>query len=136
MGAQKIKYQNIGEVVKVYELLQQGIAYHHSHELQNLRELIEILMKETARDTELIHGFWFAVLGMAEGEIDELVLLEACVDDRQSPPANIHPLAVAGDGWDDREAPGVLFCQSYGSGELRFTRLIFKIEILSIEKGE
>ena len=95
----------------------------------------DILMEATARDTGLIHGFWFAVLGMAEGEIDDGVYLEACVDDLQSPPALIHPLAVAGDDWDDRDAPGVTFCQSYGSGELRFTRLIFKIEIISIEKG-
>lgn len=46
IGSQKIKYQNIAEVAKMYELLQQGIAYHHSFVLQNLRELIEILMKE------------------------------------------------------------------------------------------
>lgn len=46
LGSQRIKYQNIGEVIKICTLLQQGIAYHHSNVLQNLRELIEIMMKE------------------------------------------------------------------------------------------
>jgi superfamily II RNA helicase len=46
IGSQKIKYQNISEIDKMHGLLQLGIAYHHSFVLQNLRELIEMLMKE------------------------------------------------------------------------------------------
>jgi hypothetical protein len=94
----------------------------------------EILMKEDHKQTGLIYGFWKAVLGMHEGQLKESVLLPACVDDLQSPPDNIHPLAVAGDGWDDREAPGAIICESYGTGELRFTNLIFRIEIIEIIK--
>ena len=90
-------------------------------------------MESTAQETGLIYGFWLAVLGMAEGEFDDGVYLEACVDDLQYPPDYIYdPNAVAGDGWDDRYAPGIVQCQSYGSGELRFTRLIFEIEIIDI----
>lgn len=46
LGSQKTKYQHIGEVEKMFKLLKLGVAYHHSHVLQNLRELVEILMKE------------------------------------------------------------------------------------------
>jgi superfamily II RNA helicase len=46
IGSQKITYENIRDVMEMYDLLQKGIAYHHSTVLQNLRELIEILMKE------------------------------------------------------------------------------------------
>lgn len=40
------KFKNIAEVKKVKSLLEKGIAYHHGGMLQNLRELIEILMKK------------------------------------------------------------------------------------------
>jgi superfamily II RNA helicase len=46
IGTQKIKYENLSEVHEMYTLLQKGIAYHHSNVLQNLRELVEILMKD------------------------------------------------------------------------------------------
>jgi superfamily II RNA helicase len=51
IGSQKnesgeYKFQNIAEVAKVKALLERGIAYHHGGMLQNLRELIEILMKK------------------------------------------------------------------------------------------
>lgn len=51
IGSQKdengnYKFENIDSVRKVKELLNRGIAYHHSTMLQNLRELIEILMKK------------------------------------------------------------------------------------------
>lgn len=39
------KYQNIAEVIKVKDLLDRGIAYHHAGMIQPLRELIEKLMK-------------------------------------------------------------------------------------------
>jgi superfamily II RNA helicase len=40
------KFQNIVQVQEVKKLLERGIAYHHSTMLQNLRELIEIMMKK------------------------------------------------------------------------------------------
>lgn len=40
------KFQNIVQVQEVKKLLEKGIAFHHSTMLQNLRELIEILMKK------------------------------------------------------------------------------------------
>lgn len=51
IGSQKnengeYKFKNIGEVAKVKTLLDRGIAYHHGGMMQNLRELIEILMKK------------------------------------------------------------------------------------------
>lgn len=42
----KYKYENIDSVRNIKELLDRGIAFHHSTMLQNLRELIEILMKK------------------------------------------------------------------------------------------
>jgi superfamily II RNA helicase len=40
------KFENIDNVRKIKELLDRGVAYHHSTMLQNVRELIEILMKK------------------------------------------------------------------------------------------
>jgi superfamily II RNA helicase len=45
IGKTNPKYQNIAQVQNVYELIQRGIAFHHSTMLQNLRELVEIMMK-------------------------------------------------------------------------------------------
>jgi len=39
-------YAHLGEVAYVYSLLRMGIAYHHAGMLRELRELIEIMMKE------------------------------------------------------------------------------------------
>jgi hypothetical protein len=104
-------------------------------EQKDAGELV-IDMKATAQETGYIHGFWAAVLGMVEGEKDELVPLEACVDDLQYPPDYVyHQDAKAGDGWDDRYAPELVRCQSYGYDyeDLRFKRLIFEIEIIKID---
>jgi superfamily II RNA helicase len=40
------KFRNIVQVQQVKEMIERGVAYHHSTMLQNLRELIEILMKK------------------------------------------------------------------------------------------
>ena len=129
---EEILFVEVGDTVRVKYTLWTSDEDWNKVEEKDSGEF-DILMKENARDTGLIYGFWYAVLGMAEGEIDDGVYLEACVDDLQYPPDYIyHQSAVAGDGWDDRYAPGVMQCQSYGSGDLRFTRLIFEIEIIDI----
>jgi len=40
------KYRNIAQIYEVKKMLDCGIAYHHAGMLQNLREMIEILMKK------------------------------------------------------------------------------------------
>lgn len=42
----EFKYKNVAEIENLKKLLIRGIAYHHSGVLQNMRELIEILMRE------------------------------------------------------------------------------------------
>ncbi|MHA1729020.1 MAG: hypothetical protein ACTSWY_09835 [Promethearchaeota archaeon] len=103
-----------------------------------------IEMKENAETTGLIAGFYDALLGMVNGSVDPYVYLPACVDDCQSPPDNLNQFAVAGDGWDDRYSVGEVRCLSYGydnaqnpgDTSLRFTPIIFRIEILNIVKGD
>ncbi|MBD3350959.1 MAG: hypothetical protein GF364_05680 [Candidatus Lokiarchaeota archaeon] len=111
-------------------------------------------IKDTAKETGLIYGYWEALLGMQNGSIDE-VWLPACIDDAIETPEGVvlDDQCVAGDDWDDRYPPGQVRAKSYGgdeaaavriveseeSGEdidLRFKDLVFRIEILNIVKGD
>ncbi len=135
-----IRFVKVGDTVTVKYTLWTTLTNEdwEKSEQRDANNEFYIDMKETAQETGLIYGFWDAVLGMAEGEIDNGVYLEACVDDLQYPPDYVyHQDAVAGDGWDDRYAPELVRCQSYGDDsrgpELRFKRLIFEIEIIKID---
>lgn len=137
---ENIRFVEVGDTVTVRYILWTTLTNEdwEKGEQRDANNEFYIDMKETAQETGLIYGFWDAVLGMAEGEIDDGVYLEACVDDLQYPPDYVyHQSAVAGDGWDDRWALGVVRCQSYGtdspSPDLRFKRLIFEIEIIKID---
>lgn len=46
LGSKTKQYENLKEFFDMKSLLQKGIAYHHAYVIQDLRELIEILMKE------------------------------------------------------------------------------------------
>lgn len=110
--------------------------------------ITDVKIKETAQEQGWIWGFWDAVIGMAKN-VPEDVLLDKCIDDGQARPSGValHPGWVAGDGWDDRYAVGTVRAKSYGYDytvwdinhiteyNLRFTKLWYRIEILSITKA-
>lgn len=111
----------------------------------------ESTIEDTATDTGLIYGFWDALIGMVEN-VPEYAWLNKCIDDTQARPSGvtIDDEAVEGDNWDDRWPPDSPFgkrAESYGYDNyvtsestgteynLRFTPILFRIEVVDVQKG-
>ena len=151
-NSEPTKVVEVGDTIDIEYTL--WLSNHDGDKIDRLQTGdFQVTVGETAKDTGdsgLIYGFWDALIGMVE-DVPEYAWLNKCIDDCQARPAGvvIDDEAEPNDNWDDRWPPYPPYgrrAESYGAdntvtsestGEsynLRFTPILFRIEVVNIEK--